>query len=57
MSVGRMVNELGSSWGRLTDAEAEEEKQRYGVGAQAPVQVALLWSLGLSFHWEGWVKE
>ena len=44
-------------WG-LTDAESEEEKQRYGVRAQAPVQVALLWLLSLVVHWgEEWVKE
>ncbi len=33
-----------------TDAEEEEEEQRYGVGAQAPVQVALLRLLGSIFH-------
>lgn len=38
MSVDRTA---GLRWGP-THAESEKEKQRYGMGAQAPVQVALL---------------
>lgn len=41
----------GAGVGRgLTDAESEKEEQRDGMGAQAPVQVALLWLLGSVFH-------
>lgn len=41
----------GAGVGRgLTDAESEEEEQRDGMGAQAPVQVALLRLLGSVFH-------
>lgn len=37
----------------ITGAESEKEKQRDGVRAQAPVQVALLRLLGLGFHCKG----